>query len=109
MTIGSSTFSIAVRYGSILRGVLPHEADDVALVTNELCFGHLQQIASTDEYAPGRWSVQPAKDIHEGRFAATAVSDDCHQLAALHLQIEALEGNCLEVGYLVDLDEVVAD
>src|SRR5690606_19056149 len=56
----------------------------------------------------GRRRVEPAQDVEEGRLPASGGADDGDELTGLDRQVQALEGDDLEVGDLVDLDQAVA-
>ena len=61
-----------------------------------------------DDRAARRRHVEPAEDVQERALARAGGTDQRDELARLDEQVEALEGDDLEVGDLVDLDQVVA-
>ena len=71
--------------------------------------GERGQVAPGDLDAAGGRRVHPAEDVLERRLAAPGRADDRDQLAGLDAQVEALERDDLEVGDLVDLDQVLAE
>ena len=91
----------------VARRLLPDEADDLAQV------GVCSRDPSSDRSwpatgPPGRRRVQPAEDVEERALARPGGAHQGHELAGLDEQVEALEGDDLEVCDLVDLDQVVA-
>ena len=92
----------------VARGVLPDEADVPAAVAEPLAVVERHQVDAGDPRPAGRWGVQAAQHAHQRRLAAAARADDPHQLAALHLQVEPLQGDYLDVLELVYLDQARA-
>ena len=92
----------------VARGLLPHEADDAAPVQRPLPAAHRRQVVAGDDGAAGRRDVEAAQDGQEGRLAGARGADDGDHLARIDEQVKALERDDLEIGDLVDLDEVVA-
>src|SRR5690606_27492259 len=91
-----------------MGGLLPDEADDIATVLYLLPTVELGQMVVADPYTARRRDIQPAKHVHERRFAAAARPDQRDQFALFDGQIKALKRDPVEVGDLIDLDEVIA-
>ena len=92
----------------VAGAVLPHEAHLLAAVADQLQARQRQQVAPGHGDLPGRGQVQAADHVEQRRLAAAAVADDRHQLGIRHLQIEALQGDHLELRGLVDTHQVFA-
>ncbi|CDN42000.1 hypothetical protein BN871_AT_00020 [Paenibacillus sp. P22] len=88
--------------------VLPDEADRIPLVFDELVVRHLEQIPRPDLDAARRRAVESAQNVEQGRLAAAAVADDRHQLAVLNAQVQALQGDDLQIVRFVDFDQAFA-
>ena len=91
------------------RGLLPDHPDDAAPVARPLAAAHLAEVVAGDDGPAGRRRVEPAEDVQERRLAAARRADDRDHLADADDEIEALEGDDLEIGDLVDPDEPLAD
>src|SRR4051812_17547174 len=63
---------------------------------------------AVDDRPSCRWNVEPAENVHERALAAARRADERKELAAVDEEIESLEGDDLEVGDLIDLDQVLA-
>ncbi len=92
----------------VARGLLPDEADNAPPVEGALATPHGGEIVARDGGASGRRDVEAAQDAQQGRLARARRADDGDHLRRIDQQVESLEGHHLEVGDLVDLDEVVA-
>ena len=92
----------------VAGGLLPDEPDDPAPVARPLAAADLAELVAGDDRPAGRRDLEPAEDVHQRRLAAARRADDRDHLALVDEQVEALEGDDLEVGDLEDLDEVVA-
>ena len=92
----------------VARRLLPDEADDLAQIARLLGRPELVELVAGDHGPPGRRHVEPAQDVEERALARPRRPDQSDELARLDEQVEALEGDDLEVGDLVDLDQVVA-
>ena len=92
----------------VARRLLPDEADHATSVRVPLAPAHLAQDMAVDHGPTGRRHVEAAEDVHQRALAAARRADERDELTALDDQVETLEGDHLEVGDLVDLDQVVA-
>src|SRR5690606_2666005 len=87
--------------------LLSHEADHAPAVADHLAGCHVVEVETGQLDRAGRWGVQAAEDVRQCTLTASRGADDGHDLAGLDGQVEALEGDDLEVGDLVDLDQAV--
>ena len=88
--------------------LLPYETDLLAPVPHHLRFGDGYEVFAADECPASRWLVQPGEDVEERAFPRTRRADDRHQLAALDFEVQPAQSDDLEIGDLVDLEEVFA-
>src|SRR5690606_5366627 len=88
--------------------VLPHEAYHGAAVDHPLLGRQAGEVERTHLRDARGGTVQPADHVEEGRLAAPAGADDRHHLALFHREVQALQRHDLDVGHLVDLDDVFA-
>src|SRR5260221_570576 len=90
-------------------GLLPDDPGDPAAVAGALAAAHLAQVVAGNDRPASRWRVEAAEDVQQGRLAAARGADDRDDFAAVDEQVQPLQRDHLEVGDLVDPDEVVAD
>jgi hypothetical protein len=83
--------------------------DDATAIQRAVVLGEGDEFAAGDLDAPGSRQVDAAQDVLQRRLPAAGCAYDRDQLALLDEEVEPLQGHDLEVGDLVDLDEVLAD
>src|SRR5581483_5640838 len=91
------------------RGLLPDETDDSPAVERALALGEIRERQPAHLHAAGSGGVDSAEDVLQRRLPAPGGADERDQLARVDDEVEALERDDLEVGDLVDLDDVVAE
>src|SRR5207248_10006701 len=51
-----------------------------------------RNIGIVQKVPPGSWPIEPAKNVHERRFAGTARAHKCEEFAALNLERNTADG-----------------
>src|SRR5690606_10004084 len=89
--------------------LLPDEPDGVTPVGGPFPMSDVQKVVTGHPDVPGRGTIEASKNVEEGGLATTGRSDQGNELALIDEQVETLKRYHLEIGDLVDLDQVVAD
>ena len=89
--------------------LLPDHPDRAAAVGRPLAPAELAEVVAGHARPSGRRHVQAAQDVEQRGLAAARGADDGDHLARADDEVEALQGDDLEVGHLVDADEALAD
>ena len=92
----------------VARRLLPDEADDLAPVARLLASSPSRQVVPATTARPADGTSSPPRMFSERALAGPGRADERDELARLDEQVETLERDDLEVGDLVDLDQVVA-
>ncbi len=64
------------------------------------------QRLTADDHLARCGTVDAGNEVDEGRFAAARLADDSHELAAIHLQIDTLEGGEISGRGAVDFGQL---
>jgi hypothetical protein len=91
----------------VAPGLLPHEPDDVPAILGAAPAVQRGQVDTPDTDAACRWRGLAAEDVEQCALAAAGGTDDGHELPTVDGEVQALQRDHLEVGDLVDLDQVV--